>query len=101
VMYKFSPAIKQNYNVSFLKKFNEEECPERVKNYLDLIKDWWDCPKKFRVDTHGTYATASLESHMMYVAMMFYRIFRRENSAHFMLSWVPIMHEVEEGFSFN
>jgi hypothetical protein len=47
------------------------------------------------------YVVASLESHMMYVAMMLCRIFGKENSAHFLLSWVPIMHEVAEGFSFN
>jgi hypothetical protein len=38
---------------------------------------------------------------MMYVAMILCRIFERENSAHFLLSWVPIMHEVAEGFSLN
>jgi hypothetical protein len=101
VMYKLSPTFKHSYNVDFLKKFEEEECPEGVKNYPDLIKDWWARPEKFRADTHGVYATASLDSHMMYVAMMLCRIFGRENSAHFLLSWVPIMHEVAEGFSFN
>jgi hypothetical protein len=100
-MYKLSPAFKHTYNVTFLKKFDEEECPQSIKNYPDLIKDWWDRLEKFRADTHGIYATESLDSHMMYVAMILCRIFRRENSAHFMLSWVLIMHEVAEGFSFN
>jgi hypothetical protein len=96
-----SPTFKHTYNATLLKKFDEEECPESVKNYLDLIKDWWAFLEKFRVDTHGTYAMTSLKSHMMYVAMMLYRLFGRENSVHFLLSWVPIMHEVAEGFSFN
>ena len=43
----------------------------------------------------------SLDSHMMYVAMIIYRIFGRENSTHLLLSWVLIMHKVSEGFSFN
>jgi len=38
---------------------------------------------------------------MMYVAMMLCRIFGKENSAHFLLPWVPIMHEVAKGFSFS
>jgi hypothetical protein len=101
VMYKLSPAFKHSYNTSFLKEFDKEECLGGVKNYPDLIKDWWACPKKFRANTHGIYATASLDSHMMYVAMMLCRLFGRENSTHFLLSWVSIMHEVAKGFSFN
>jgi hypothetical protein len=101
VMYKLSPAFKHSCNTSFLKEFNKEECPEGVKNYPDLIKYWWEHPEKFRADTYGIYTTASLDSHMMCVVMILCRIFRRENSAHFLLSWVSIMYEVAEGFSFN
>jgi hypothetical protein len=86
---------------SFLTEFDEEECTQGGKNYPDLIKNWWARPEKFRADTHGIYATASLDAHMMYVAMMLCRLFGKETSAHFLLSWVPIMHEVAEGFSFN
>jgi len=93
-MYKLSPAFKHSYNVAFLKEFDEEECPEGVKNYPNLIKDWWARPEKFRAHTHGIYATTSLDTHMMYVTMMLCRLFGRENSSHFLLSWVPIMHEV-------
>ena len=71
------------------------------KNYPNLIKNWWARLEKFKADTHGIYATASLDAHMMYVAMMLCRLFGKENSSHFLLSWVPIMHEVPEGFSFN
>ena len=94
VMYKFSPAFKHTYNASFLKKFDEEECPKSINNYADLIKDRWAHPQKFRVDTHGIYATASLDAHMMYVAMMLCRCFGKENSTHFLLLGVPIMHAV-------
>jgi hypothetical protein len=100
-MYKLSPVFKYSYNAAFLTEFDEEECTQYGKNYPDLIKDWWARPEKFREDTHGIYATASLDVHMMYVAMMLCRLFGKENSAHFLLPWVPIMHEVAEGFSFN
>jgi hypothetical protein len=100
-MYKLSPAFKHNYNTTFLEGFDKEECPKVVKNYPDLVKCWWAHPEKFRADTHGIYATALLDSHMMYVSMMLCRLFGRENSAHFLLSWVSIMHKVVEGFSFN
>jgi hypothetical protein len=101
VIYKLSPTFKHSYNVDFLKKFEEEEYPEGINNYPDLIKDWWARPEKFRADTHGIYTTTSLDSHMLYVVVILYRIFGSENSSHFLLSWVPIMHEVAKGFSFN
>jgi hypothetical protein len=101
VMYQLSPTFKHSYNAAFLREFDKEECSEGVNNYPDLIKYWWAHTKKFRANTHGIYTTASLDSHIMYVAMMLCRIFGREKSSHFLLSWVPIMHEVAEGFSFN
>jgi hypothetical protein len=70
VMYKLSPAFKHSYNTAFLKEFDEEECPQGVKNYPDLIKDWWARLEKFIENTNGIYATASLDAHMMYVAMI-------------------------------
>jgi hypothetical protein len=66
-----------------------------------LIKDWWARLEKFRADTHGIYSTASLDAHMIYVAMMLCIIFGKESSSHFLLPWVPIMHEVAEVYSFN
>jgi hypothetical protein len=66
-----------------------------------LIKDWYSRPEKFRVDTHGIYAIASLEPHTMYVAMMLCRIFWKENSTHFLFPWVPMMHTAAEGYSFD
>jgi hypothetical protein len=101
VMYKLSPYFKYSYNVAFLMEFDKEECTQYGKNYPDLIKDWWGHLEKFRADTHGIYATTSLDAHMIYVAMMLCRLFRRKDSTHFLLAWVPIMHEVAEGFSFN
>jgi hypothetical protein len=38
---------------------------------------------------------------MIYVAMMICRIFKKKSSTHFPLAWVPIMHEVVEGYSLN
>jgi hypothetical protein len=38
---------------------------------------------------------------MIYVSMLLCIIFGRKDSAHFLLAWVPIMHEVEKGLSFN
>jgi hypothetical protein len=70
------------------------------KNTLYLIKDWWGHPEKFRADTHDIYATTLLDAHMICVAMIL-RIFGKNESSHFLLAWVPIMHEVEKGFSFN
>jgi hypothetical protein len=59
------------------------------------------CPEKFREDSHGIYVVASLEPHMMYIAMMMCRLYGKENTAHFFLPWVPIMHTVADGYSFD
>jgi hypothetical protein len=64
---------------------DKEEYTQYGKNYPDLIKDWWACPEKFREDIHGLYATASLDAHMNYVAMMLCRLFGKEISTHFLL----------------
>jgi hypothetical protein len=100
-MYKLSPTFKYSYNATFIMEFDRVECTQYGKNYPDLIKDWWGHPEKFRADTHGIYATTSLDTHMIYVAMMLGRLFRKKDSTHFLLPWVPIMHEVVEGYSFN
>lgn len=33
--------------------------------------------------------------------MMMFRLYGRENTTHFLLQWVPIMHTVAEGYSFD
>jgi hypothetical protein len=50
-----------------------------MKKYPDLIKDLVGAPEKFRADTHGIYATTSLDTHMIYVAMMLCRIFGKKS----------------------
>ena len=37
----------------------------------------------------------------MYVAMIPYRLYGNKNLAHFTIDWVPIIHEVAEGFTFD
>jgi len=71
------------------------------KNLPDLIKDWCSCLEKFREYNHGIYAIASLEIHMMYIAMMMCRLYGKENTTHFYQPWVPIIHTLVEGYSFN
>jgi hypothetical protein len=70
-------------------------------NLPNLIKDWCSRLEKFRVDTHGVYVVASLEPHMMYVSMMLCQLLGKEKCAHFLLPWVPIMHTVAKGYSFD
>jgi hypothetical protein len=101
VMYKLSPIFKYSYNVEFIMEFDQQQCTQYGKKYPDLIKDWWGHPEKFRADTHIIYVIASLDAHMIYVAMILCRIFGKKDSSHFLLAWVPIMHEVVEGYSFN
>ena len=57
VMYKLSPNPKYIYNAEFIAEFQRKECTEAEITYLDLIREWWRCPSKFRADTHGVYAT--------------------------------------------
>jgi hypothetical protein len=80
---------------------NKKECIQYDKRYPDIIKSWWGHPEKFKADTHGLYATTSLEAHMIYVAMILCRLFGKKSPTHFPVAWVPIMHEVAEGYSFN
>jgi hypothetical protein len=101
VMYKLSPVPNYIYNSTFLMRFNKKECSQYRKNLPDLIKDWCSCPENFRANTHGVYDIASSEPHMMYVSMKMCRLYGKENTAHFLLPWVPIMHIVVEGHSFD
>jgi hypothetical protein len=101
VMYKLSPTPKYTYNVAFLLEFERKECTQYTRNGHDIVKTWWGHPEKFRVDAHGMYATSSLDAHMLYVAMMLCRLFRKKNPTHFSVEWVAIMNEVVEGYTFN
>jgi hypothetical protein len=47
------------------------------------------------------YATTSLDTHMIYVAMIFYILLKNNSPTHFPVEWVSIMHEVAEGYHFN
>jgi hypothetical protein len=47
------------------------------------------------------YAMTSLDTHMLYVAMILYLLFGNNNTTHFSLEWVAIMNEVAEGYTFN
>jgi PAS domain-containing protein len=100
-MYNLSPEFKYNHNVAFLLEFEQHECIQYDKTYPDIIKTWWGHPKKFRADVNGIYATVSLDTHMIYVDPMLCRLFGKNNSTHFLITWVPIMHKVAEGYSFN
>jgi hypothetical protein len=101
VMYKLSLDPKYNYNVAFMLEFEKHECIQYDKSYPDIIKYWWGHTDKFRANAHGIYATMSLDNHMIYVAMMLYRLFGKKSPTHFPVALVSIMHEVVEGFSFN
>jgi hypothetical protein len=101
VMYKLSPNPRYTFNVAFILEFEQKECIQYARNCLDLIKSWWGNPKRFRTDSHGIYATSSLDHHMVYVAMILCRFFGKNIPTHFSVEWVSIMHEVAEGFTFN
>jgi hypothetical protein len=100
-MYKLSPTPNFTYNAEFLEGFKKKECEQFGKSLSDLIKDWCSRPEKFRADTHGIYTIPSLQPQFMYVAMMVCRLYGRENTAHFFLPWVPLIHTVAEGYSFD
>jgi hypothetical protein len=82
-------------------EFKQQECIQYDKSYPDIINTWWGHPEKFRAEAHGVYATSSLDTHMIYVAMMLCRLFGKKSPTHFPMEWVSIMHEVAEGYRFN
>jgi hypothetical protein len=82
-------------------EFEQHECIQYDKSYPYIIKTWWGHPEKFRADAHGIYATTSLDTHMIYVAMILCRLFGKKSATHFSIAWVSFMHEVAEGHSFN
>jgi hypothetical protein len=100
-MYKLSPTPNFTHNAEFLEGFKKKECEQFGKSLSDLIKDWCSHPAKFRADSNGIYSISSLEPQFMYIAMMVCRLYGKEDTAHFFLPWVPLIHTVAEGFSFD
>jgi hypothetical protein len=100
-MYKLSPTPNLTHNVQFLEGFKKKECEQFGKILSDLIKDWVSHPAKFRADTNGIYSISSLVPQFMYIAMMVCRLYGKEDTSHFFLPWVPLIHTVAEGFSFD
>jgi hypothetical protein len=101
VMYKLSPNYKHTFNDEFLAEFQRKECIEVGHTYPDMIKGWTRSEVKFRADSHGIYAIASLNEYMVYVAMMLCKLFGRKDPCHFHADWVPFLEEVSEGNNFN
>jgi hypothetical protein len=100
-MYKLSPTPRFTHNAEFLEVFKKKECEQYGKSLSDLIKDWYSHPAKFRADSNGIYSISALEPQFMYVAMMVCRLYGKEDTAHFFLPWVPLIHTVAEGFTFD
>jgi hypothetical protein len=100
-MYKLPAVSDFVYNVEFLENFKQKECVQYDKTMSGLIKDWVSHPAKFRADSNGIYSIASLEPQFKYIAMMTCRLYGREDTTHFFLQWVPLIHTVVEGCSFD
>jgi hypothetical protein len=100
-MYKLSPTPNLTHNAEFLESFKKKEWEQYEIFLSDLIKDWVSHPAKFRADTNGIYSISSLEPQFKYIAMMTCRLYGKEDTTHFFLPWVPLIHTVIEGFSFD
>jgi hypothetical protein len=100
-MYKLSPNYRHTFNYEFLAEFQRKECIEVGQTYPDMIRGWVSSEAKFRADSHGIYATDSLNKYMVYVAMMLCRLFGRKDPCHFHADWLPFLKEVSEGRSFK
>jgi hypothetical protein len=101
VMFKLSSVSNFVYDANFLVYFNKKEYDQYGKNLPDLIKDWYSRPEKFKADSHGIYPVVALEPHVMYITMMMCRLYGKKNTTHLFLQWVPIIHTVAEGYSFE
>jgi hypothetical protein len=99
-MYKLSPTPNLTHNVEFLEGFKMKECEQFGKTLSDLIKDWVLHPAQFKANTHGIYSNSSLAPQFMYIAMMACRLYGKDTT-HFFLSWVPLIHSLAKGFSFD
>jgi hypothetical protein len=100
-MYKLSHVSKYIYNAEFVEEFQRKECIELDQTYPGIIKDCWGIPTKFRANTHGIYATTPLNEYMVYIEMILCRLFERKILTHFPAEWLPIIHKVAEGYTFN
>jgi hypothetical protein len=100
-MYQLSPTPKFAYNAEFLEGFKEKECEQYGINLSNLIRDWILHPAKFRADSNGIYSVSSLEPPFRYIAMMACRLYGREDTTNFFLPWVPLIHTVSKGISFD
>jgi hypothetical protein len=100
-MYKLPSTSEYTYGADFLEEFKKKECTEYDKTMPGLIKDWVSRSATFRANDKGVYSIASLEPQYKYVAMMTCRLFGREDTSHFYVSWVPLIFRVAEGCSFN
>jgi hypothetical protein len=100
-MYTLYSKPKYTYNSSFILKFEDEECTKYDRTVHDIVKTWWGNTSKFKSDTHGVYSIASFDAHIMYIAMMLCKMFGKKHPAHFAVEWVPIIHEVDEGYTFD
>jgi hypothetical protein len=100
-MYKLPTVSDLTYDAEFLEKFKQKECVQYDKTMSSLIRDWVSHSAKFRADSNGIYSIASLEPQFKYIAMMTCRLYGREDTSHFFLQWVPLIHQVAEGCSFH
>jgi hypothetical protein len=101
VMYKLTPNPKYTYNASFIMKFEDDECTKYGRIVHDIVKSWWGNQNKFKTDSQGIYSIASCDAHILYISMMLCRMFGKKNPTHFTIEWVPIIHEVVEGYTFD
>jgi hypothetical protein len=81
-MYKLNCNPKYTYNAPFIMKFENDECASYGRIVHDIVKTWWGNENKFKADSHGIYSTTSCDSHIMYTAMMFCRMFRKKIPTH-------------------
>jgi len=88
-MYTIFPNSKYTYNTTFILDFEQKECIQYARSGHDIISTWWGHLEKFRTDAHGMYAKTYLDAHMVYVAMMLHRMFRKKRPTHFSLECYP------------
>jgi hypothetical protein len=100
-MYKLPATSEYILGKEFFEEFKEKECIEFDKTLPGLIKDWVSRSSTFRVNNEGVYSISSLEPNYRYVAMIICRLFEAEDTAHFLVQWVPLIFRVAEGSSFD
>jgi len=101
VMYQFSPTPNFSHNAKFLEGFKQKEWEQYGRNLYYMIKEWVSHHAKFRADGNGFYSISSLEPQFKYIAMMTCRLYGKEDTTHCFLPWVPLIHTVVEGCSFD